>query len=327
MPLYNAGKYVAVALDSILNQDFQNWECILVEDGSEDETGVICDRYAENDGRFRVFHVSNGGVSKARNIGLKESRGRFIAFVDSDDWVEKDFLSFLYNLISRYGADVAQGSFRKEYRTFGRNKVLSDKETVLDKTTGLKELLRDSSLPSFLWNKLFRRELLTASFPEGKVYEDFDAMSSWYKNIFKTVISPKIIYHYRMRRGSITSVNSAKNQKDFIDAYKRRAEIMHESIPEFFDSREKESYLFVNFIKRAKYIARGEKDKFKREEGIRQLQKEIKALKKPGIKKLGFKKWFRGHCLGNYPLMFTKLMRMSGLLDLHSRYCAKNYYE
>ena len=97
IPVYNTGQYLEKCLDSVLTQQFKNWECLLIDDGSTDGSGSICDRYVERDNRFKVFHIANSGVSFARNLGIKYASGKYIAFIDSDDTVDKGYLTGLYN--------------------------------------------------------------------------------------------------------------------------------------------------------------------------------------------------------------------------------------
>lgn len=97
IPVYNVESYLRQCLDSVISQTFTNWECILIDDGSNDNSGKICDEYANNDSRFRVFHKTNGGVSTARNFGIDKATSEWITFIDSDDWIEKDYISIMFN--------------------------------------------------------------------------------------------------------------------------------------------------------------------------------------------------------------------------------------
>lgn len=112
VPVYKAEKYLRRCLDSIIEQTFTDWECILVDDGSPDGAGVICEEYAEQDGRFKVFRQENAGVSAARNKGLDEAKGEWITFVDSDDWVGKDYLENLYSAAIKYDAELVIGGLK-----------------------------------------------------------------------------------------------------------------------------------------------------------------------------------------------------------------------
>ena len=108
VPVYNAEKYLHRCIDSILAQTFSDFELLLIDDGSKDNSGRICDEYAAKDSRIRVFHKKNGGVSSARNMGLDNAKGDWITFVDSDDWVKQDYL---YSMISQPDADLIMSSF------------------------------------------------------------------------------------------------------------------------------------------------------------------------------------------------------------------------
>ena len=111
VPVYNTARYLARCLDSIAAQTFADWECICVDDGSPDESGAMLDAYARRDARFRVIHQENGGVSRARNAGLDAARGEWIAFVDSDDWVEPETYELAWNAAQTHGADLVQWDY------------------------------------------------------------------------------------------------------------------------------------------------------------------------------------------------------------------------
>lgn len=107
IPVYNTAPYLNTCIESVVKQSFTDWECILIDDGSTDESGAICEAWSKKDARIRTFHQANAGVSTARNQGLKLAKGDIIAFVDSDDWVEKNYLCALFNAISKEDADLA----------------------------------------------------------------------------------------------------------------------------------------------------------------------------------------------------------------------------
>lgn len=115
VPVYRVEEYLPRCLDSILVQTFTDWECILIDDGSPDNSGAICDYYAVLDGRVRVIHQENAGVSAARNAGLDAARGEWVAFVDSDDWVERDWLKTLYDTVRRHDVDVVECGYWCEF--------------------------------------------------------------------------------------------------------------------------------------------------------------------------------------------------------------------
>lgn len=327
MPAYNVDKYIGESLDSIHRQTFTNWECIIVDDGSSDKTLSICNKYAKKDSRFHVVHKDNGGVASARNVALQHVNGKYIAFVDPDDKVEHDFLKTLYELIERNSADIAQISFSKEFTTFKRKKVLTEEERIIEGEEILFELLKDKNLPSFLWNKIFRREVITGIFPEGKVYEDFFALTSWIKNISRIVLSPYIGYHYRMRKGSITATKSSINQICFLEAASKRARMMHELMPERFSQTDCNAFLYENYVKRAKQIARNESDPEERLKAVKIISRELNEIPEPDKEKLRGKSRRRAALLKKDPEAFIKAMRKAHLFDFHGKYCNACMYE
>lgn len=327
VPVFNVSKYLPVSLDSILRQSFEDWECIIIDDGSTDGSGEICDSYARIDSRIRVIHKKNEGVASARNTGLTESKGEFISFIDPDDWADPTYLETLYNLINKNEADVSQIGYYKEFTTFQTKKSLVYEQMLLEGSDISEELLKDKALPSFLWNKLFRKEIVGEKFPAGRVYEDFMGVTLWSKNIKKIVMSPETLYHYRMRKGSITAENNYRNQSDFMKACIQRADVVSEAIPDKFGKKEKEKYLYENIIKRAKSISRNEKNKNDRKDTLLWLSDSLKKISDPGIRSLGMKKWLRGYMMRKNPGFFSFMMRAVNVMDFHGRYRLKHYFE
>ncbi|QWI19513.1 glycosyltransferase [Bacillus wiedmannii] len=169
VPIYNVEEFLPRCLDSIIRQEYGNLEIILVNDGSTDQSGLICDRYAEKDERFIVIHKENGGVSSARNVGLNEVTGNYIGFIDPDDWIEPNMIIKLYELIVQYNADIAMCGYVKE-DTQGlplyKHDELSTK--VLNKEETLNSILNPNGFRGFLWNKLFSADL----FYEKQIFFD-----------------------------------------------------------------------------------------------------------------------------------------------------------
>ena len=122
VPVYNVEKYIRRCLDSIAAQTFTDWECILVDDGSPDGSGAICDEYARKYARIKVIHKENGGVSSARNIALGRISGKWLAFVDSDDWIDLDYCEKLYNSAEECNVNIAAASMVREKINKKRNR-------------------------------------------------------------------------------------------------------------------------------------------------------------------------------------------------------------
>ena len=327
VPVYNVDKYLEKSLDSISAQNFRNWECIVVDDGSTDNSGIICDKIALKDNRFRVFHKQNGGVSSARNCGLENARGKYITFVDSDDWVEENFLTILYELITKHDADVAQCGFIQEFTTYQKKKPIVAEEKILGFEEAIEGLLHKDILPSYLWNKIYKKEIVDKKFPEGKNYEDAFTIPEWFKNVKKVVLSPTLVYHYRMRGRSITKIGVAKNHRNYVEACSHIADTVYSIVPSKFDLQSKNAYIVRITVDGAKTIARREKDKHEKNEALKWMSRLLRDIEIPGINNMGFRLWFRGNILARSPQLFEKLMRGVHKVDFYSIHRSNHYFE
>lgn len=205
VPIYNVEAYLPACLDSLSSQTFQNFELILVDDGSSDRSGVICDDYAAEHPNTRVLHQANAGVSQARNNGVATAQGEYIAFIDSDDLVTPDYLEYLLDLAEKYHADISCGE--KVYYYDGQTPVrpLRD-ETERRITVGqaLSEICYNT-ISICLWSKLFKRSLLEKhAFPVGQLYEDIATTYKLIGDSNGVVCGNRVIYFWRQRPNSIT---------------------------------------------------------------------------------------------------------------------------
>lgn len=157
VPIYNVGQYIEKCIKSIMNQDCENIEIILVNDGSTDDSGAIVDRIAQTDSRVIVIHKSNGGVSSARNSGLDAAKGEYVLFVDGDDYVEPDYVSYFVRLVSQNGCDVAMS--RNNYSEDVMNQVEEDSIMLLDSETVIEQIYLGKIFVA-VWNKIYRRTFL-----------------------------------------------------------------------------------------------------------------------------------------------------------------------
>ena len=208
VPIYNVEKYLKKCLDSIINQTFKEFEIILVDDGSTDNSEMICKEYRRKDSRIVYLKKNNGGLSDARNYGLDYANGEYVAFIDSDDYLEKNFLEFLYRAIRTSKSEVAVCGFVIEYED---EKNLQDVSLHEDNVTITgKDLLhrvmkyKDGYSYVVAWNKLYKRELFdNIKFAKGKVYEDEWINYPLFWNVDKVYLLDKKLYHYVQRTGSI----------------------------------------------------------------------------------------------------------------------------
>lgn len=211
VPIYKVEKYVNKCVDSLILQTYSNIEIILVDDGSPDNCGAICDCYQEMDKRIRVIHKCNGGLSDARNAGIGVAKGEYIAFVDSDDYVTEHFIEKLYNAIKQQNADVAICSFKLIDETAKelKEEIVSDEETIVSGHQLLREVLTPYGGKYVVaWNKLYKRKLFeTLRFEKGMLYEDEYINFLLFWNCERVVLIPDILYLYLQRGDSIQGTN------------------------------------------------------------------------------------------------------------------------
>ena len=222
IPIYNAGNNLRRCLDSVIGQTVSGLQIILVDDGSTDRSGEICDEYAHLDSRILVVHQQNAGVSAARNVGVKLAGGEWIGFVDADDWVETDMFAYLLENAERYGADITACALWEE---LPYNSVVSgvDKVTILTGREALELLLQDDVLNNYLWNKLWKQELFRGIlFPVGQSFEDVAVVYRLFERSTRVVCLPKCKYHYRQHSGSILDQQSLENKVNFYLAARSR---------------------------------------------------------------------------------------------------------
>ena len=170
VPVYKVEPYLHQCIDSILGQTYRDLEVLLIDDGSPDKCGEICDEYGRQDKRVRVFHTENRGLSAARNLGLNEATGEYIGFVDSDDWIVPDMYEVLLKRLEENRADISVCGV--SYEAIDSRREFAFIEAIYTRTESL-ECLIDGEINNGVWNKLYCRELFKGiCFPEGKSSED-----------------------------------------------------------------------------------------------------------------------------------------------------------
>jgi len=227
VPIYNVSKYLVECIESIIYQTYNNIEIILVDDGSYDGSSDICDKFEKKDSRIRVIHKTNGGLSDARNVGIKNAKGKYICFIDSDDIISKYYLEKLYNAIYESQADISVGNFTN----FKDTKEINDiecKKALLEINNGKESIKKIYNKKTYLkmtvaWNKLYKTELFSnILYDKGKIHED---ESTTYKILYKAnkvVIISDIIYYYRYVPNSITNQKISIKKLDAIEALENR---------------------------------------------------------------------------------------------------------
>lgn len=235
VPVYKVEPYLSQCVDSILGQTYRDIEVLLIDDGSPDCCGEICDEYGKKDNRVRVFHTENRGLSAARNLGISEAKGEYIGFVDSDDWIEPDMYGVLLKRMQETGADISTCGFWVNFTAFSQAARIP--EVIYERTESLKALLY-MKISNHAWNKLYRKDLFASiSFPEGFNHEDIAIMHRLLNeaSLVASVSDPK--YHYRQRDDSITKTPTAKNLIAYVDAYFDRYDFLKDEHPDVFPEK------------------------------------------------------------------------------------------
>lgn len=290
VPVYEAEKYLKECIESILNQTFSDLELILVDDGSTDQSGEICDTYKKQDARVRVLHKKNGGVSSARNVGIDVSKGMYLSFVDSDDCLVPDALNTLYNDIITHEADISCGLMCSDSEV-GRKSLQNGIFEIWKKKDALMKSLEDNHFTYSSCAKLYRKKFLgDIRFEEGrKIHEDsYFVFCCFYKE--PTAVVRNIgIYNYRKNNESASHSEFSEKFFDilyFADEKKNRVIASH---PEYSD-------YVNNMIVKANLamlhcFCEAKRGQYKEE--IRTCIKTVKSLKNYFIPAVpGDKKWF-----------------------------------
>lgn len=228
VPVYNVEKYIGECLNSILAQTYSNIEVFCIDDQSSDSSGDICEQYADIDSRIHVIRKKrNGGLSEARNTGIKAARGEYITFIDSDDWVDKKYLECLYEGIKHSGADIAQcGYIQILNSTLKVQKGMQQgKSSVITGMQALESLYANSSVKAsiiytIVCNKLFKSNIVAdLMFPSGRMYEDQFFTYKCFERAQKVYTTDEKLYNYRINLNSITRQNYSMRFQDEIAAH------------------------------------------------------------------------------------------------------------
>ncbi len=225
VPVYNAEEFIERCLNSLIDQDFTgDYEIIVINDGSTDGTPAIVEGIAKEHKNIRVYSQKNGGISAARNAGLSHVRGKYVLFTDSDDFVERRYLSALYDAAERSGADITCCNYRNvnSENTVGIGCIFRHRPGVFNSAQMLGSLLRDITVRSYIWNKMFRYELFSKNnimFPLGKHFEDVRTMPRLFYHADKIAVIKDELYNYVQRKGSITGTMTPKKVFQYIGAY------------------------------------------------------------------------------------------------------------
>lgn len=222
IPVYNVEKYLDKCVESVVNQTYSNLEILLVDDGSKDRCGVMCDEWASRDARIKVIHKENGGLSDARNAALDIAKGEYITCIDSDDYVTTDYVEYLYRLVSENNCDISCCGMRlvsEDGSTISGSKMELDKPVIFKSERALEEMLYGKYFSNSACCKLYKTELFSGvRYPKDKLFED---MYTTYKLIVKSdrmVYGSEKKYYYLCRPTGISGNKNPYRRLDAVDA-------------------------------------------------------------------------------------------------------------
>lgn len=238
VPVYNGQRYLRGCVESILRQTFQDFQLILINDGSTDESGQICDEYADKNQNVTVVHKKNGGVSDARNRGLEESTSPYITFVDSDDYIDSDYLEVLYQAAQKHDADLVISCHKTaaEGKDMGCQKngdgQVADSR-LISKSEAYGQMLDGRQMITSVWGKLYRRELLKpVRYPVGEIYEDMKVIGQIIESSHRIAYTPYAGYYYVQRPDSITHEAGSPKHMALLENERQLKELIKDRYPQ-----------------------------------------------------------------------------------------------
>ena len=237
LPIYNKQAYLPRCMESLLNQTYRNLELVLVDDGSCEECAQLCDRYAEAYSHVRVFHKANGGVSDARNFGVRHATGEYISFVDPDDSADPDYISYLFDLIQKYRVPMSLCQHRVIFSSGRIKDYGADGDVLLDDKACVERMLYHDVIDTSVCMKLYHRSLFEGiEYPLGKQFED---IGTTYKLLFrsgKIAVGYESKYRYYMRDDSITHCAFNPHKLDLLEMTDKMAEDVVSVYPDLADA-------------------------------------------------------------------------------------------
>lgn len=234
VPVYNVEKYLRRCVDSIIAQTYSEWEALLIDDGSTDSSGTICDEYANRDNRIRCYHKKNGGQSSARNEGLEHACGEQIAFCDADDWLTTDFLEICMTEYKKYEADIVTANYYNYYDDNKCEPVFDIKANyaVLDNRMAMKRLLENDGTSSSVCARIYDKKIFdNIRFEDGMLFEDAAISYKLFMNADKVVFVSKPLEYYYHRENSTMARKDKKIRLDEIHAAHER----YMAVRKFYD--------------------------------------------------------------------------------------------
>lgn len=303
IPVYNVSDYLDTCVASVVRQTYGLWELLLVDDESTDGSSFKCDEWATKDKRISVLHNHHAGPAVARNTGIAASKGEYLYFMDSDDWIEPDTLEFMLARMQHDDVDIVGCGVFFDYPTHSKQKAYVKKDCVLSRTEAL-QMIITGALPSYLWLFLWRRSVVQEPYVDVPCYEDYATGYKWFAHARKVAMLTTAKYHYIQRPGSI--LHTSRRDKFLIDIYRDRHNyiLQHQLMAE----EDCKSVTVKNFIKLAKDFARKPLSYDERLEFILLVREKMKDYLPVSFQQLGLKRWLRLQLLRVSPATFVRVV-------------------
>ncbi len=296
IPVYKTGEYLEKCLQSVINQTYKNTQIILVDDGSPDKSGELCDKLAMNDSRIVVLHKENGGLSSARNEGLNIAKGDFVSFVDSDDYIDENMFNDLYLLLAEHNAQIACCGIERVSENGHLNYFNPDVNEffVAEQKEALKKLTFNTHITNSLCDKLFKANIFKdLRMTQGIIYEDHDVMHKCIMGAQRVVYTGKPYYKYFVNENSITGGSFSEKHFCFLPVGRKRLEFYREN------SRENLPFAVVQYVEwgldlvyksgKNKTCLHSRKELIKELKGILKENKSLPFSKNTKLKVIFFK--------------------------------------
>lgn len=319
VPVYNVEKYLEKCLDSLIDQTYRNLQIILVDDGSGDSSGTICDRYAAQDNRIQVIHKKQSGVSAARNTGLEAVKGSYICFADSDDWIDEKMIETMYENMVEEKAQISIIGYDMVWED-GRSQKKSDENAyyVWNQREAIAQWMTQKIFKGFMCDKMFDKEIFTEiRFPEDRSYmEDVAIGLDLFAKAETVVYSGKIGYHYLQRQGSAT--NSGFQERELLGITEAEKMIRFSKEHQGIYDKEAYSRLLINvYTILERIVLTGSKKDKERIPELKKVLREYKGYVKGGAVNRYTQPFIKMVCAGVPPSITIKLRQI--LIELKRR--------
>lgn len=249
IPIYKIEEFMKPCVDSVLKQTYKNLEIILVDDGSPDECPKICDEYAKKDNRINVIHKKNGGLSDARNVGMKQAAGKYLFLLDGDDLILPKTIEMLVENAEKNQAEISVCAFFQFEEKAPREIRGSGSITVCDTEQALAKMMYQKGCSNSAWAKLYRKELFDGiKYPKGELYEDLATTYKIFAKAKKVVLCDKELYGYRQRAGSIIKKKFTEKRLRSLDFAREQTEFIRKNYPKIIKAAQNREFMDYFFI-------------------------------------------------------------------------------